>query len=652
MTTEYFGALKRKIDESIPGEVGMSNDKKARTEFGPSRSLYLGNLPATVHFHDICNVALDFGPIEFVKLHLNKGTAFLNFVKEESATAFWTHAQSNPLMFHGIQSRVGWAKSTSIAPEIVEAIQQGATRCLFVGGLSNNINEDALVNLFSRFGELENVVVIPSKFHGFVNYASIRAALHAKKEMDNFLLPATGRAIKVNFAKETKSKRPPPAILQATASVAMPGAMGTPGLSMLGLGRSPMGAPPTAPGLSMIPQMMPGVAAAPMSRSLYIGGVAPDVSYHELCKIANRFGAVESASINPQKQCAFLNFVDSNSAGAMFSYSQQSPITIKGQQTKIGWAKASPVSADLMAAIQQGATRNLWVGAVDGQPLGLTEVQLREFFQQFGEFDSIMIKGNIAFVNLTSVKAAVTARNTLNGKNFMENRQLKVNFAKEGTTANQLAAKKKQQRTQGDRKEGEMTGPDSTGTPGRSIYIGNLPDEASVHDLCRLANQFGSLDQVRIKRERYCAFINFVDAETAMALYNAASNAPLYIRGQLVKVSWGKSRDLSEKAIEQIKAGATRNLYVGGVSQALTEQHLNDLFAPYGDIDNIVLKREKHIAFVNMASIASAIKAKTALNNLNIGGVSLKINFAKEATPQTAASRTTPALTTPVLTTQ
>jgi RNA recognition motif-containing protein len=172
-----------------------------------------------------------------------------------------------------------------------------------------------------------------------------------------------------------------------------------------------------------------GPASGP--RGIYLGNVQADVTLRDLCKLANRFGALESVKIVEGKQCAFLNFIDPAAAHAFYMNAQQQPITVGQSTLKINWAKSGVLNADVVNAVRQGATRNLFVGNIEEH---INEDLLRDAFKEFGEIDNIVIlrPKKIAFVNLASIHAALTARERLQGKQIGDPPvALKINFAKE-----------------------------------------------------------------------------------------------------------------------------------------------------------------------------------------------------------------------------
>ncbi len=84
-----------------------------------------------------------------------------------------------------------------------------------------------------------------------------------------------------------------------------------------------------------------------------------------------------------------------------------------------------------------------------------------------------------------------------------------------------------------------------------------------------------------------------------------------------------------------------KNIYVGNLDYATSEQDLRGLFEPYGQIENVSLAKDKFsgqsrgFGFVEMANDADADKAITELNGKQLGNRNLTVNEARprEARP-------------------
>ncbi|MEX0849391.1 MAG: RNA-binding protein [Candidatus Dependentiae bacterium] len=86
-----------------------------------------------------------------------------------------------------------------------------------------------------------------------------------------------------------------------------------------------------------------------------------------------------------------------------------------------------------------------------------------------------------------------------------------------------------------------------------------------------------------------------------------------------------------------------KNIYVGNLPFATTQDQLEELFAQYGEVQSarIIMDREtgrsRGFAFVQMASDSDADQAISTLNDSDFNGKSLRVN---EARPREDRPRT------------
>lgn len=153
-----------------------------------------------------------------------------------------------------------------------------------------------------------------------------------------------------------------------------------------------------------------------------------------------------------------------------------------------------------------------------------------------------------------------------------------------------------------------------SGTPnapiGRTVYVGNLPATASVDELLNLVH-FGPLESIRVLPEKSCVFLSFLDSGTAAAFHADATIKKLSLHGQELKIGWGKPSPVSPQvqlAIQQ--SNASRNVYLGGLEECMTEEQLRDDLSRFGLIDQVKIVRDKNIGFVHFLSIAVATKVR------------------------------------------
>src|SRR6201992_1259135 len=157
------------------------------------------------------------------------------------------------------------------------------------------------------------------------------------------------------------------------------------------------------PSMQLAPGMMSGT-----SRTVYLGNIPPETSAEEILSHV-RSGQIESVRLLPDKNCAFISFLDSSSATHFHSDAILKKLAIKGQDIKIGWGKPSHVPTSVSLAVQQsGASRNVYLGNL---PEDITEEEIREDLGKYGAVDTVKMvrEKNIAFVHFLSIGNAVKA---------------------------------------------------------------------------------------------------------------------------------------------------------------------------------------------------------------------------------------------------
>lgn len=148
---------------------------------------------------------------------------------------------------------------------------------------------------------------------------------------------------------------------------------------------------------------------------------------------------------------------------------------------------------------------------------------------------------------------------------------------------------------------------------GRTVYVGNLPATASVDELLNLVH-FGPLESVRVLPEKSCVFLSFLDGATAAAFHADALIKKLSLHGQELKIGWGKPSAVpSAVALAIQQSNASRNVYLGGLDENVTEEMLRDDLSRFGLIDQVKIVRDKNIGFVHFLSISTATKVVNTL---------------------------------------
>jgi RNA recognition motif-containing protein len=85
-----------------------------------------------------------------------------------------------------------------------------------------------------------------------------------------------------------------------------------------------------------------------------------------------------------------------------------------------------------------------------------------------------------------------------------------------------------------------------------------------------------------------------------------------------------KQRDTKEEGYMQ-----NNKLFVGNLSYSVTRDQLKDLFAEYGEVEDVRIIEGKGFGFVEMVTQEAAEKAKTGLNGTELMGRTLNVDIAR-----------------------
>ncbi|KAL4896250.1 hypothetical protein BDV59DRAFT_131665 [Aspergillus ambiguus] len=413
---------------------------------------------------------------------------------------------------------------------------------------------------------------------------------------------------------------------------------------MGGLGNAAFG----SPAASVTPGLLSGT-----SRTVYLGNIPAETSAEEILNHV-RSGQIESVRLLPDKNCAFISFLDSNSATHFHSDAILKKLAIKGNDIKVGWGKPSQVPTSVALAVQQsGASRNVYLGNL---PEEMTEDELREELGKFGPIDTVKIvkEKAIGFVHYLSISNAMKAvsqlpqearwqapRRVFYGKDrcaYVSKTQQQnaaqflgiapgyahiLNSADRDLITNALA----QQSVAAAAVATTAGGVNNLGN--RTIYLGNIHPETTIEEICNVVRG-GLLHHIRYIPDKHICFVTFIDPTSAASFYALSNLQGLMIHNRRLKIGWGKHSGPLPPAIAlAVSGGASRNVYVGNLDESWAEERLRQDFSEYGEIELVNTLREKSCAFVNFTNIANAIKAIEGMRNRD-EYKRFKINFGKD----------------------
>ncbi|KND92655.1 Negative regulator of differentiation 1 [Tolypocladium ophioglossoides CBS 100239] len=389
------------------------------------------------------------------------------------------------------------------------------------------------------------------------------------------------------------------------------------------------------------------------SRTVYLGNIPPDTSAEEILGHV-RSGQIESVRLLPDKNCAFISFLDASSATHFHSDAILKKLCIKGQDIKVGWGKPSQVPTSVALAVQQsGASRNVYLGNL---PEDISDAELREDLGKFGAIDTIKIvrEKSIAFIHYLSIANAIKAVSQLPQEPkwqaprrvyYGKDRCAYVSKTQQQNAAQYLgiAPGYAHMLTGADRdlisnalaQQSVAAAAVATTAGGinnlgnRTIYLGNIHPETTIEEICNVVRG-GLLHHIRYIPDKHICFVTFIDPTAAASFYALSNLQGLMIHNRRLKIGWGKHSGALPPAIAlAVSGGASRNVYVGNLDETWTEDRLRQDFSEFGEIELVNTLREKSCAFVNFTNIANAIKAIEAIRGKEEYR-KFKVNFGKD----------------------
>ncbi|CAO3574509.1 unnamed protein product [Mortierella alpina] len=357
------------------------------------RTVFVGNLPEGAKIHQI----LDFvrtGIVESAVLLESKHYAFVCFVDPSAALAFHSQAKKKKVKILDQELTIGWGKTTPIPLTVTRALEQGASRNVFLGGIDDSFTEEELFKDFSELGVVDMINILHEKAIAFVHLTHIASAVKAVAVLQAQKPRYSG--LRISYGKDRCAKYaelPAPLYTRLEAIKAQGGSdQNSSGIDMDTLTKE-------------------------AQRTVYLGNIDPDTTCEHLCN-AIRGGVLSNIKYQQTRHIAFVTFANPAGATSFFDMvSTGKGLFVKGRKLKVGWGTNAALSlpVEVIQAFRTGATRNVYVGGVQG----LVDVDsLRKDFSEYGEIEQINVfkEKNCAFVNFTDVLSAVKAVEDIQSK--------------------------------------------------------------------------------------------------------------------------------------------------------------------------------------------------------------------------------------------
>jgi nucleolysin TIA-1/TIAR len=338
-----YAACLPTIEYKKKKKITIMNRKRSREDENATHcSVYVGNLSPAATDLLLYMLFSHFGAVSKCRVVRNKvnpagaGFAFVDFYTHESAAA--AIATYNGQTVGDYALRLNWARGVGASDDFSNSNSMmthqnsrassrsgdGATSDvkLFVGDLSEQVDDSTLGEAFSSFGVLANAHVArdaatgQSRGFGFVEFSEPSAAQMAMTSMHGQMLGS--RPIRVNRASLSRSFRPQHPQQPSYSSL------------------SSSFAPPHLHQRQQAQAMLD-----PSNMSAYVGNLPPDVNESLLRTLFSPFGAI--VSVRFSSNFGFIDYAAHASAAAAIVAMDQ--FNVHGRNIKVSWARSSSSSS-------------------------------------------------------------------------------------------------------------------------------------------------------------------------------------------------------------------------------------------------------------------------------------------------------------------
>jgi len=173
----------------------------------PSRILWVGNIGPDVSEDELTQEFAQFGKLESLRILHDRFCAFVNFEEEIHARKAKASLQGTIIGSQYIVINYRKVDSSrpspgSTTPDNTPLVLNQPSRALWIGNISDKVQEHDLYQEFSKFGQIESVRLLTHKTCAFVNFMAVEDATKALMALQS--KDIGGMPIKINFGKPPK----------------------------------------------------------------------------------------------------------------------------------------------------------------------------------------------------------------------------------------------------------------------------------------------------------------------------------------------------------------------------------------------------------------------------------------------------------------
>ena len=376
-----------------------------------------------------------------------------------------------------------------------------------------------------------------------------------------------------------------------------------------------------------VPVVAGATVVAPVSASLYVGELNPEVTEAMLFEIFNQIGPVSSIRIcrdaitRRSLGYGYVNYHNTTDGEKALQELNYAPI--KGAACRIMWSQRDP-------SVRRSGDGNVFIKDLDAS---IDNKALHELFSTFGNIlsckvvvDEAGVSKGYGFVHFEAKESAEEAISKLNG--------LLLND-KKVVVCHHVSRKDRVAQT------------DAAKSVFTNVFVKNLDENVDDSELEKVFTPFGKITSALISRDEQTgrskgfAFINFETHTAAEAAVNELNGFDLHGRALFV----GRAQKKAERAEElrrQFEADKMErsnkfvgvNLYVKNLAESIDEEKLRHEFAAFGTVTSCkIMFDEKAVSrgfgFVCFSNSEESARALGEMNGRMLVGKPLYVAFAQ-----------------------
>ena len=273
--------------------------------------------------------------------------------------------------------------------------------------------------------------------------------------------------------------------------------------------------------------------------------------------------------------------------------------------------------------------RTLYVGNLD---VSVNEELLTTLFSNIDKVIGCKVirePGNdpYAFIEFATHEGASTALTAMNKRTFLD-KELKVNWAT--SPGNQ---------------------PKTDTSNHYHIFVGDLSPEIETQALKEAFAPFGEISNCRIVRDpqtlksKGYAFVSFVKKAEAENAINSMNGQ--WLGNRSIRTNWSTRKPPPPRSVSTRQNSSSKpvtydevynqssptncTVYCGGFTNGMSEDLMQKVFTPFGNIVDIRAFKDKGYAFIKFSNKESATRAIEAVHNTEINGQAVKCFWGKES---------------------